>query len=136
MAGKPRKLGRPGKLTPELQESIVQGIKAGNYAEVSARNSGIAPTTFFRWMQQGEDRPGLYRKFRESIRNAEAFSEARAVAIVANGMLADPKHAEWYLERKHPNRWGRHERIEHTGAEGAPLTFTLTLDRKTDEDGA
>jgi len=30
----------------------------------------------------------------------------------------DPKHAEWWLERKHPERWGRKERHELTGAGG------------------
>ena len=127
----PRKTGRPTKLTPAIHDQIVTAMKAGNYAEIAARNAGVDESTYYRWMQKGLERPSsVYGEFRQSIREAEAFGEARAVAIVANGMLQDPKHAEWYLERKHPNRWSRHERLEHTGKDGAPLNFTLQLDRK------
>jgi transposase len=43
------------KLTEEVHDKIVDLIRAGNYASVAARASGIGERTFWRWMKDGED---------------------------------------------------------------------------------
>ena len=47
-------MARPSKLTPELMERIVRAVRAGNYPKVAARAAGISPTTYYRWMSEGE----------------------------------------------------------------------------------
>lgn len=47
-------VGRPSKLTPEIQERIVTLIVEGSYPEIAAQACGIGSTTFFRWMALGK----------------------------------------------------------------------------------
>ena len=51
------KIGRPSKLTPQVQETILGLIRQGLNPERAAHASGISPTTFYRWMQEGAN-PG------------------------------------------------------------------------------
>ncbi len=46
-----------------------------------------------------------------------ALAVLAVCGLLVGGALATwlrPEHAEWWLERKHPDRWGRRE--THTGA--------------------
>ena len=104
--------GRKTKLTPELQDKIVSAIRAGNYAMVAAEYAGISTTTFYRWLQQGaEAKSGIYKDFRDAVKKAESDAEVRAVAIIQKHMEGNWQAAMTYLERKHPNRWGRRDRL-------------------------
>ena len=104
--------GRKTKLTPETQERIVSAIRAGNYANVAAEYAGIGETTFYRWLQEGsEAEDGIYRDFREAVKTAEREAEVRAVAMVQKAMPDNWTAAMTYLERKHPGRWGRRDRV-------------------------
>jgi hypothetical protein len=42
----------------------------------------------------------------------------RCVALVMKAAAEDARHAEWWLERKYPQRWGRKQRHEITGKNG------------------
>jgi hypothetical protein len=46
--------GRKTKLTPELQEQLVDALAAGAYAETACDYVGISTTTYYRWLQLGE----------------------------------------------------------------------------------
>lgn len=127
--------GRPTKLTPETHKAIVDMVKAGCYAETAARQAGIDPATYYRWMADGDKQTtGIYHEFRESVKNAEAHGEAYAVLQVRSQMAGDWKAAMTYLERKFPERWGRRgTSIAATASMplpqgGDPVTFTLVLD--------
>lgn len=67
-------MGRPSKLTPEIEERILEVIRAGNYREAAAQAAGIAPETLSRWM--GREREP-YRSFRQSVLAAEQVAERR-----------------------------------------------------------
>ena len=101
------------KLTPELQETLVQAIRAGNYALVAVQYAGISRSTFYRWMQKGQKAAtGLYREFYEAIQLAESQAEVRAVAILQSHMQDSWQAAMTFLERKFPERWGRKDRLK------------------------
>ncbi len=101
------------KLTPELQEALVQAIRAGNYAAVAVQYAGISRSTFYRWMQRGQRaKSGLYCEFFEAIRRAESQAEVRAVAILQGHMKDSWRAAMTFLERKYPDRWGRKDRLK------------------------
>ena len=124
-AGRPPHAGgRPTKLSDALQAQIVQDVRAGNYAEIAAKRAGINESTFYRWMQWGKDHRPRYQEFHKAIRDAEGHAEARAVTVIATEMAKDWKAAAWYLERKFHDRWGRRDRQEITGKEGAPVPIT------------
>ena len=109
---KKKKGGRPSKLTPELQAEIVFLIKAGNFIETTCDVVGINKSTFYAWMKLGDasTRPDKYTKFRDAVVNAQAFSEARDVAIIAKASEDDWRASAWKLERKFPDRWGKRKR--------------------------
>ena len=115
-------MARPTKLTPEVKDRILQAVRAGNYAEAASRSAGIAPSTFYRWLDRGSsEEHGIYRDFRDAIQRAEAEAEVHAVALVRRAMNADWRAALSYLERRHPARWRRHHSTELTGKDGGPI---------------
>lgn len=109
--------------TPERTERILNAIKAGNYSYVAAQLGGIGERTFYDWMKRGESGEEPFAQFSQAVKEAETQAEARNVAIIQRHAQNSWQAAAWYLERKAPGRWGRKERIEHTGAEGGPITL-------------
>ncbi len=132
-------MARPTKLTPETQERILKAVRAGNYAEAAARSAGIAPSTFYRWMERGTSEPdGPHRELHDAVRRAEAEAEVHAVAVVRRAMSEDWRAAMAYLERRHASRWRKHTSTELTGKDGGPIraenTPSLDLSRLNDEE--
>lgn len=128
-------MGRPTKLTPEVQDRIIQALKAGNYVETAAEYAGIGKTTFYRWMEQGKQASrGIYREFRDAVMRARAEAEARNVAIIQKAAPDDWRAAAWWLERAFPDRWGPRQKLEHSGPEGGPIPaeVRVTLVRPMD----
>ena len=133
---KSKRGGRPTKLTPDIQESVCTAIRAGNYIEPSAIRAGIAKETLYNWLRRAgreldksrKDKryriPAKERKYIEflhAVKEAEAEAEARDVAIISKAALTQWQAAAWRLERKHYDRWGRKQAIEHSGPEGKPV---------------
>jgi uncharacterized Fe-S cluster-containing radical SAM superfamily protein len=81
-------MGRPSKLTPEVQEKICNAIRAGNYYEAACAYAGIDYSTFRRWMIKGEKaKKGKYHEFCEAVKkggirsgNASGCNVAEAYA--------------------------------------------------------
>ena len=119
--------GRPTKLTPEVQDKIVTALRAGNYQETAARYAGIAEPTFYEWMARGKSEPGsIYSEFAEAVEKAKADAEVRDVALIDRAAAdGNWQAAAWKLERKFPNRWGRVNRTEVTGADGGALKVEI-----------
>jgi hypothetical protein len=101
--------GRPSKLTPEVRERILQAVRGGNFRDVAAQWAGIAPETLSRWLVRPES---TYVAFRQALIEAEQQAEIRAVALILKAAETDPRNAQWWLERKFPERWGRRERVD------------------------
>ena len=73
-------MGRPSKLTPEVQERICQAIRAGNYYEAACAYAGIHYSTFRKWMQKGETaKSGKFREFFEAVTRVEYEAKVRMV---------------------------------------------------------
>ena len=108
----PRRAGRPTKLTPEVADKICQAIAGGNYREVAAAWAGIGERTLREWMQRGESPRSRYHDFRRRVLEAEQAAEIRAVGLIMAKAATDPVHAQWWLQRKHPERWGRQDRSD------------------------
>lgn len=99
----------PRKLTPAKIEAVAAIIVQGNFRKTAARLIGVTPFTFSRWMRLGRRYPGgLYGTLRQVVLAAEAEAEGRAVAAVLAAGRGDAKYLCWWLERKFPQRWGRH----------------------------
>lgn len=111
-------MGRPTKLTPEVQERICQAIRAGNYYESACAYAGIAYSTFREWMVKGEKaKSGKYREFMEAIKKAEYEAEVRMVAMWQKHMPDNWQAIATFLERRYPDRWGKKDQmnLNHSG---------------------
>lgn len=101
-------MGRPSKLTPEVQEKICHAIREGNYYEAACAYAGIGYSTFRMWMVKGEKaKSGKYREFVEAVKRAEYEAEARMVALWQEHMPGDYRAIRDFLERRYPQRWGK-----------------------------
>ena len=112
-----KKSGRKSKLTAELIERICEYICKGNYISTACQIVGIHKATYYNWLEQGETDieagiGSMYADFLKAVTTAEAEAEEVMVAVVRE--VATQKK-EWlpamtYLERRHPERWGRKDR--------------------------
>jgi len=134
---KSKRGGRPTKLTKIVQDAICDSIRAGNYIEPSAIRAGVCKETLYNWLRRASieienarndkwyvipTKERKYIAFFHAVRRAEAEAEARDVEIIRNAGSAGYWQASaWRLERKHYDRWGRKQAIEHSGPEGKPV---------------
>lgn len=101
-----KRRGRPSKLTPDIRTKICETIAGGNFREVAAEAAGVPLRTFYSWMRKGKAAPsGAYAEFVQAVLEAERGAEIRCVRLVLEAAAADPRHAQWWLERKYPERW-------------------------------
>lgn len=109
-------IGRPTKLTPQVQQKIVFAIANGNAEETAAEYAGIGATTFFRWMRQGaEARKGSpLWQFRQAVKEAQVNAEMSHVITIEQARSAHWQANAWWLERRRNDRWGKKENIEIT----------------------
>lgn len=111
-----KQVGRPSKLTPEVQEKLLNAIRMGNYYEAACAYAGIHYFTFRRWIEKGEKaKSGKYREFSDLVKKAEAEAEARIVALWQSKIPKDWRAAQVFLERRYPDRWSRKEKVEVEG---------------------
>lgn len=98
----------PRKLTEDLILAFAMIVGRGQFRAVAAQKLGINPSTVWRWMAMGKRFPlGTYGLFRACVLEAEADAEMSLVDKVLAAGDGDPKLWCWYLERKHPQRYGR-----------------------------
>lgn len=112
--GSRTKPGRPPKLTDEIQDEIVELLRAGNYIETACAVAGVSKKTFYEWMKKANQskRKTRYTEFRNAVKKAQAWSEARDVTIIAKHGEKSWQAAAWRLERKYPDRWGRKDKLD------------------------
>jgi len=120
--------GRPTKLSDDLILEVARGLALGAYNTTVMKALGIKERTWYAWIDKGikaEAKPPskrtkadlLYLKFAMVTEQADAMGEMAALAEVRSGGFGWQGSA-WFLERKHPDRWGR-SRAE--GNEGGSL---------------
>ena len=103
------------KLTPELQEKILRHLRIGAYVETAAACVGISRDTFYQWMKKGARGQKPYVAFAQAVDQALAESEARDLGTILKASQASWQAAAWRLERRFPDRYGRHDRTKIEG---------------------
>ena len=122
----PAKMGRPCKLTLELQNQIVDAIKAGAYVETAAAYAGVSKVTLYDWMKRRRrDEGKKFVDFLNAVEKALAASEIRDVMTITKAADLHWQAAAWRLERKNPSRWGRRNHVELTGSDGGPVSLEV-----------
>lgn len=124
------KKGRKSKLDDSRREKLLKAIRVGNDKKVACALAGISETTLYRWLElaQKKNARAELREFRELLERAEAEAEVLKVSRIAqaadNGRW---QAAAWWLERKHPERWGQQTKIkaEVSGPNGEPIAISI-----------
>jgi hypothetical protein len=95
------------ELTDDVHETIVEYLRAGNFIETASAAAGVSVRTVRNWLRLGADVDSEYATFRREALAAIAEAEHTAVAFLrAAAEGGDTKAATWWLERRHPARWG------------------------------
>jgi hypothetical protein len=107
--------GRPTKLVPEIAARILVFLRAGNYIHIAAAAAGVHRDTLNGWLHRGARAPhGIFKDFADGVQQAVAEGEVRHLNIIREA-AAEGKQwqaAAWILERTHPDRYGRRERVD------------------------
>jgi len=114
-------VGRPTKLTRDLTDLIATAVEHGAYYEQAALAAGIAKTTLYSWRERGEadlehGNTTTYAYFHTRLTRASATAEQAAAAALFAHRFDDWRAALAYLERRNPDRWGKRDRVEHSGS--------------------
>lgn len=104
------------KYNEKVHETIVEAVLKGNSKTIAFRLAGVHPDSCFLWLKMGRERPDEYpeyAKLEEDIEHAIALCASEKVAAVKaaadNGTW---QAAAWWLERRLPQEYGRHDRVE------------------------
>lgn len=138
---------RPSKLH-DVKDKLIEALELGNSRDGACAYAGVHPATFYRWLEHAEadEEQGVeseQRELRDAALRAEGFAEQSLVAEIrraATGFVnpdtrkregADWKAAAFLLERRHPGRWGRSDRVQvkHSGGVGSREPVEVPLDR-------
>lgn len=101
------KIGRPGKLHPEIHDAIVANLRNGTTRKDAAEAAGISYQTFANWLERGEKaQRGNYHNFFVACRLAEGQARAEMTKIITDAAKKDWRAALEYLKRRDRPNWG------------------------------
>lgn len=125
----PRRGRPPGSvsLTPQIQDTILNYIRAGAMAYVAAEAAGISERTFRDWMERGEGRHATRKPTPKLRRFAREVRRAQAEARVAAEVRAHQEDLRFWLghvARSRPGREGWTQPVGG-GAEGEEEATTF-----------
>ena len=144
-------MARPHKLDEDKIARVVEALRAGNYMETSAAYAGISKSILYKWLADGRevrqkvakggiasDLEAKQLELLDAVEKARAEAEVRNVHLIQQAAQGGTwQAAAWFLERSHPGKWGRREKVEMSGPDGGPITLTGLADLmrvKGDED--
>lgn len=98
--------GRPTKLTPEIQERILETLRACGTIEDACVMAGVDEATYTRWKNRGlKERTGIYREFCTALRQTLVQRRIAREATVINAGKEDWRATAWMMERSDPKRY-------------------------------
>lgn len=133
--------GRPSILTQDLIDKVTALIMAGAYIETACAAVGFHKGLYYEWLKLGAKRRDLereleftikgerrdqvkkdlsmiapiYQQFNDAVQKAVIDGELRDITRIDQAAARSWQAAAWKLERKHPQRWARQQKIEHAG---------------------
>lgn len=102
----PPRRGRPSKRTPEIEAAIADCLRLGMSIPQTCAACGVSETQFRNWRKH-------FRDFQELVRLAEAEAVKLNLAVIQAAAASGKswQAAAWFLERKHPEQWGKTETL-------------------------
>ena len=128
------------KLTPELQEKFCEAIENGDSILGACGYVGIAEATYYNWIHKAEEAKTKtkYVKFKECVDKAKAKALHNFEQVIVSASIEHWQAAAWMLERRHPNLYGKREKIEadvnHKGLTGLADAIAMSKEKHRRED--
>lgn len=123
------------KLTPEIQAEIGKNITLGMPLKYASEAAGVPERTFYQWMEQGEKQnSGKYRDFYDYCENCKSVAVKLHMTLITKAAKEDGswQASAWILERRHPEEFGRREKVELSG--NMKHTGSINLHNLSDEE--
>ena len=118
-------MATPSKLTPEVEEKFFLALRGGNYIETAAVFAGVTRDAVYKWLKKAREAPrSSYGRFAERVHEALAAAEVHDLALIGEAAKTVWTAAAWRFERRYPDKWGKRERIEQSGALKIVVEFT------------
>lgn len=114
----PRPPGRPTRLTRALIDAICDLVReTGVRPYVAAGSLGINSQVYYRWEREGrqENAKQLNRELAIGVEEAFTAWQVAAVRQVTTHAKTDARAAQFLLERRAPDDWGRSTRVAVSG---------------------
>jgi hypothetical protein len=131
-----RKVGKPTKLTPKRQQTLLTYIAIGAQVETAAKAAGIHRDSFYEWLQRGareterrergepfNDDESIFVAFSERLERAIAEAEINDLDRIDKAAETIWQAAAWKLERLYPDRYALKNKVEHSGPDGRELVI-------------
>ena len=102
------------KLNPTIKKQIGDNITLGMPLKFAAEAAGISEATFYNWMNRGEsESKGQFFEFHEYIKECQSKAVQLHLKLITKAATEGAWQASaWILERRHPEEFGRREKIE------------------------
>ena len=120
-----RQPGRKLSITPKITQIVKEALEDGQTIKTACQMSGICVSTFYQWMDKGEEGREEYVEFMETVKRAEP--------VIKKVLLDKIKNAEqwqaaaWILERRFSDEWGKTDRLEISGRDGEAIKVKQEL---------
>jgi len=111
--------GRPTAYTHELGERLCKLVGLGVPIVVACKAEGIGKRTLYRWREFGAAGREPYATFARKLEQGLAKAETAITLHVVRAAQRDWRAGAWWLERRHPKRYGSKQtlRVEKSPAE-------------------
>ena len=126
--------GAPPKLDNGMITAFSLCLSSGMYLEPACHLCNVSPKVVYEWLHIADQDElvgadanlSIYIRFRDAINKASASNESQLVGVIKSAAV-DKK--EWlpaitFLERRHPDRWGRKDRTRIEIDEHKTVTIT------------
>ena len=137
MSGNGERTGRKPILDadPEKIKRLLNYLRVGMYVTQACDMVGVSRASYFSWInrakkiEKSDDEVApddeIYMEFLDSTKKARAEAEAYHLKNVRDAGETSWQASAWWLERSHPDRWGRRERVEVVGKDEGPVVIKI-----------
>lgn len=130
-------MGRPTKLTPEIQDAICKAVEVGLRPDEAGPLVGVAPSTVREWLERGRgEHPtrasAPYAAFAAAVEASQAKLRQVVVAHWRGHMPDSWQACRDFMARRFPLEWGELTKVkqELTGPDGGAVQVEATIDER------
>jgi transposase len=118
-------MGRPTKLTSEVQKRICDALSVGATHRLACEYGGISHETLYTWLHKGTDGKAPYVEFVDAFTRAQGTAAVGWLAKIEQAASAgDWRAAAWKLEKRYAEGYGK-QRQDVTHSFKGPLQVIL-----------